>query len=198
MPTTGSKGENKKPDNLSSGESAVYDKAYKQALNNFANDASKAANVAMNAVRRARMKKQERPGFAIVAEIQKTVPEEQLVFGWSYVSDKGDSIDVVDHSGESMEIAELEKAAYGFNLLEKRSTGEMHLKADLGDLVESMVFTKEKYAAMGIEPEGRPLGWWVGFKVKDSELWKGIKEGKFSMFSIEGSAVREAIADDAA
>lgn len=187
------KGESKKPSNLSPAQDAIYEKAYKKALKTFANDAAKAHKVAMNAV--ATVKKRQDEGFTITTKIQKTIPEEQMVFGWSYVSVNKEAAEVVDHSGESMDIGEVEKAAYGFNLLEKRSAGEMHLTGGMGDLVESMVFTKEKYEALGVDPEGRPQGWWVGFKVADDALWKGIKEGKYNMFSIEGTAKREVIAD---
>ncbi len=192
----GAKGEKKKPENLSPAESSAYDKSYKKALQTFANNASKAHTVAMHAVSAVRSKK--RAEFTVTTKIQKTMPEEQIVFGWSYVSVNKDAAEVVDHSGESMDIEEVEKAAYGFNLLEKRSAGEMHVESGVGDLVESMVFTKEKYQALGVDPEGRPLGWWVGFHVADDKLWKSIKDGTYTMFSIEGTAIREAIDDAAA
>ena len=57
-------------------------------------------------------------------------------------------------------------------------------------MIESMVFTKEKAAALGI-PEGTmPEGWWVGFEVTDDEVWKKVKDGTYKMFSIEGTAQR--------
>ena len=47
--------------------------------------------------------------------------------------------------------------------------------------------------AMGI-PEGiLPVGWWIGFKVTDPEVWEKVKDGTYSMFSIEGEAVREEV-----
>lgn len=189
---------------LSGGAKAVYDRAYNMALKSFANNKDKAEEVGLNALRKAGYVKQgdtyvkKTESFSVLTKIQDVKQEEQMVFGWSYVSMNKDAAEVVDHSGESMDISEIEKAAYGFNLQEKRSTGEMHVTSEMGDLVESMVFTKEKYEAMGIDPEGRPQGWWVGFKINDADLWKGIKEGKYGMFSIEGSAVREEVTDDAA
>lgn len=194
-PKTG-KDKDDKAGKLTPQQQAVYDKAYAKALKTFSGDKEKAKKVARNAV--STLKKKHEESFSITTKIQKTIPEEQMVFGWSYVSVNKEAAEVVDHSGESMDIVEVEKAAYDFNLLEKRSTGEMHLTGGMGDLVESMVFTKEKYEALGVDPEGRPQGWWVGFKVQDEALWKGIKEGKYSMFSIEGTAKREALPDDAA
>ena len=68
------------------------------------------------------------------------------------------------------------------------------LKSD-GDqrLVESCVFTPDKLTAMGI-PEGTiPLGWWVGFYVDDDEAWEKIKNGTYTMFSIEGRGERDPV-----
>ncbi len=66
----------------------------------------------------------------------------------------------------------------------------MHERGDCAILVESIVFTKEKILAMGI-PEGTvPEGWWIGFKVLDEEVWEKVKDGTYSMFSIEGEAER--------
>ena len=45
-------------------------------------------------------------------------------------------------------------------------------------------------------PEGTlPVGWWVGFKVHDEEVWKGVKSGKYKMFSVHGSGMRKALED---
>lgn len=47
-------------------------------------------------------------------------------------------------------------------------------------------------AAMGI-PEGTlPVGWWIGFQVTDADVWEKVKDGTYSMFSIEGKAERVA------
>jgi hypothetical protein len=42
---------------------------------------------------------------------------------------------------------------------------------------------------MGL-PETTPIGWWVGYKVEDADLWKGVKDGTYSMLSIGGRAKR--------
>ena len=66
----------------------------------------------------------------------------------------------------------------------------MHERGGVAELVESVVFTEEKTKAMGI-PEGTvPVGWWIGFKVKDDNVWEKVKDGIYSMFSIEGEAER--------
>lgn len=66
----------------------------------------------------------------------------------------------------------------------------MHERGGCAVLVESVIFTPEKIAAMGI-PEGTvPAGWWIGFKVTDDDVWAKVKDGTYPMFSIEGEAVR--------
>ena len=97
-----------------------------------------------------------------------------------------------DWSGDQLEPAELEQAAYGFVEL-YREGGEMHERGGCAVLVESMVFTAEKQVALGI-PEGTlPVGWWIGFKVTDEDVWAKVKDGTYPMFSIEGTAIREEI-----
>ena len=96
---------------------------------------------------------------------------------------------VVDSEGDVVPIAELEQAAYDF-VLWNREGREMHRGEAVASLVESMVFTPDKIALLGLEG-GVPMGWWVGFKVFDDEAWAKIKDGTYSMFSIGGRAKRE-------
>jgi hypothetical protein len=57
-------------------------------------------------------------------------------------------------------------------------------------MVESVVFTKEKMAAMGI-PEGIvPEGWWIGYYIEEDTTWQKVKSGEYSMFSIGGRGTR--------
>ena len=99
-----------------------------------------------------------------------------------------------DWQEDIIEPAELENAAYGFVEL-YREGGEMHERGGAAVLVESVVFTEEKAKAMGI-PEGiLPTGWWIGFKVTDEDVWEKVKDGTYSMFSIEGTAERVEVED---
>lgn len=123
-------------------------------------------------------------------KITKTKTEEQLVFGWANVAIDENGNYPVDWDGDFTDPSDLEKAAYQF-VLKYRVTGENHEGEAVGDLVESVMLTKEKQQAMGI-PEGNvPEGWWVGFHISDTEVFKKIKSGEYEMFSVEGSALRK-------
>lgn len=136
--------------------------------------------------------KAQLPGKAVMKmQVEKVQEDEGLAFGWAYVSEL-DGQPVADYSGENVPIKELEKGAYLFNK-SGGVGGEMHLYKGCSSLIESMVFTKEKYEALGIDPEGRALGWWIGMECdKESypEVWGKVKSGEYSMFSIHGSAVK--------
>ena len=123
--------------------------------------------------------------------ISKSDTEKKQVFGWASVAitEAGDQIE--DWQGDMIDPEDLEQAAYEYVRL-YRDGGEMHepSKRIVATLIESVVFTPEKLAAMGI-PEGTlPVGWWIGFQVLDDDVWGKIKDGTYSMFSIEGEAER--------
>lgn len=137
--------------------------------------------------------------FHVEGEIIKLDEEEHLAFGWFYQPD----LEKRDHSGEYASIEELEKAAYPY-VRENRVGGDMHVKRDTGELVESMVFTPEKLEKMGFEEDlSKPgfykgsikPGWWGGFLVKDDAQWSGVKSGERPMFSIAGAGKRKMASD---
>ncbi|MCL2215408.1 MAG: XkdF-like putative serine protease domain-containing protein [Defluviitaleaceae bacterium] len=151
-----------------------------------------AATDKLNAIREARgdeplskRMKDMRPAFAIL----KSEDDQRLVFGWASVAARVDGEVIEDHQRDIIETEVLEKAAYEYTL-DFGTAGEMHQRGGVGRLVESVVFTKEKAAAMGIPVGIIPEGWWVGYRIDDDEVWKKIKTGEYSMFSIEGSAQR--------
>lgn len=124
--------------------------------------------------------------------IAKADEDQRLVFGWASVARTADGQIVKDWQEDTIEPEEMEKAAYEY-VLKFRATGERHNPAlrNKGRLVESVVLTKEKQAAMGI-PEGYvDEAWWVGFYIDDDKAWEGIKKGEYEMFSIEGQGKRE-------
>ena len=128
-------------------------------------------------------------------KIQKSDDDKRLAFGWASVAQYTNGIAVVDSQADIIEPQELEQAAYNFVRF-YREGGEMHQRGDCAVLIESMVFTLEKTKALGI-PDGilPAVGWWIGFYVTDDEVWEKVKSGEYSMFSIEGEAIREEVND---
>lgn len=128
-------------------------------------------------------------------KIMKSDDEKMLAFGWASVSMRVDGEVIEDWQKDIVEPEELEKAAYEFVLL-YREGGEMHERGGAAVLIESVVFTEEKMQAMGIPVGTLPVGWWIGFKVLDEDVWEKVKNGTYPMFSIEGEAERVKVEDE--
>lgn len=126
--------------------------------------------------------------------IMKSDDEKMLAFGWASVSMRVDGELIEDWQNDIVEPEELEKAAYDYVLL-YREGGEMHERGGAAILIESVVFTEEKMRVMGIPAGTLPVGWWIGFKVTDKEVWEKVKDGTYNMLSIEGEAERVEIED---
>lgn len=125
----------------------------------------------------------------IGVNISKAREDERLVSGWANVSINADGSIPLDWQDDVIPPCELEKAAINF-MLNFRGSGEMHQGESKGDVVESIVFTKEKQAAIGI-PEGIvPEGWFITVKVHDPEVFAKVKDGTYRMFSIQGTSRR--------
>jgi len=122
--------------------------------------------------------------------IAKIDADRHLVFGWANVAVQKDGTPVEDLHGDVIAITDLEEAAYAFNL-EFRATGEMHTGEAVGQLVESFVVTQEKLEKMGLAQHALPQGWWVGFHIPDDAIFAKVKEGAYTMFSIQGMGTRE-------
>ena len=123
----------------------------------------------------------------------KDIPVEKRKFQIKKSDDEKMQAEDLQH--DIIEPEELEQAAYKFVDL-YREGGEMHIRGGVARLIESAVFTKEKMEAMGI-PEGTlPTGWWIGFQVTDADVWEKVKDGTYSMFSIEGEAKRVEVEDE--
>lgn len=134
-------------------------------------------------------------GHALQASgvISKADVEQQIVYGWAYVTHDKNGVVKDDKSGDFVDdVREIEKSAVDF-MLHHRASDLDHTNVKGGEVIESMVFTPDKREAMGI-PEGiLPNGWWIGVKCND-EQWAGYKAGR-TAFSIHGSGTRSK-ADD--
>lgn len=128
-------------------------------------------------------------------KIMKSDDEKMLAFGWANVSMRIDGELIEDWQADIIEPEELEKAAYEYVML-YREGGEMHERGGSAVLIESVVFTEEKMQAMGIPAGTLPVGWWIGFKVMDADVWEKVKDGTYPMFSIEGEAERVKVEDE--
>lgn len=129
----------------------------------------------------------------LVGQVVKVDTSRQLVFGWASIAKKTDGEVVTDSQADFMDDQwELEKMAYRY-VLHYRDGGEMHERRGVARLVESMVFTPEKLEKMGLATDALPMGWWVGFKVDDPQVWASAEAGKFTGFSIGGAGIREQV-----
>lgn len=123
-------------------------------------------------------------------KIAKSDEDQMLAFGWASVAIEEDGEQLEDWQGDEIDPEDLEKAVYDYVQF-YRDGGEMHERNGVATMIESVIFTKQKMAAMGI-PEGTvPEGWWIGFRVTDPDVWEKVKNGTYPMFSIEGRANRE-------
>lgn len=134
--------------------------------------------------------------------IAKTDTKRKMVFGFFSVNKVGDEL-VEDLQGDLIETEELEKAAYDY-VLNARIQGEGHERKGVGRLVESVMLTYEKQAAIqkcladqGVEAtiDLGCEGWFGGFKVDSDEVWGAIEKGEYPAFSIGGTGKRIPLED---
>ena len=118
--------------------------------------------------------------------------EKGLVSGWANVAKNVDGNVPLDWQGDIIDPSDLEDAAIAF-MKDYRDSGINHEGDSVGTVVESIVLTKDKQAAMGI-PEGTvPEGWFITVQLNDDDVIAKVKDGTFKMFSIQGTAEREAL-----
>ncbi len=115
-----------------------------------------------------------------------------LVSGWANISKKADGSYPLDWQGDVIEPDVLEDAAINF-MRDYRGSGEMHQGDSVGIVVESIMLTKEKQAAIGIPSGFVPEGWFITVLVQDAEVRQKIKSGTYRMFSIQGRSRRRKI-----
>ncbi len=123
--------------------------------------------------------------------ILKADDDQHLVWGWASVIEENGQA-VVDSQGDVIGVQDLMDAAHGF-MIDTRKGGIMHATRDgsaikIGEVVESMVLTKDRQEALGIDL-GK-VGWLITMKVHDDAVWKAIKGGELRAFSIGGRGVR--------
>lgn len=96
--------------------------------------------------------------------------------------------EVEDSQGDVTSADEIRQAAHSF-MAKYRTRGLMH-RQNLGERVSIV----ESYIApMDLAFDGvkvRKGTWLMAWKVEDNEIWEGVKSGKYTGFSIGGSARR--------
>ncbi len=123
----------------------------------------------------------------VQGQILKRDDEERLAFGWAYVSTVKGEVSL-DHSGEFIRPELLAKAATNF-MLSMRTAKRMHSGESIGEVIHSMPLTNDVAKALGIQSDRE--GWIIAIRVNDDQVWKDVKSGKLSAFSIGGRALKE-------
>jgi Putative phage serine protease XkdF len=129
--------------------------------------------------------------LCLEARIAKADDVEQRLFGWASIAVHKDGTPLLDLQGDVIEIEDLEAAWYGY-VHESGELNFQHAGPVRGHMIEAMVFTPAKMAALGLPPGSLPQGAWVGYEIPDRADYDLVKSLGFFMFSIEGSALREA------
>lgn len=124
--------------------------------------------------------------FSIEAQITKIDDEQRLIYGWASIIEE-DGKTIVDKQGDVIDVADLVAAAHDY-MTESREAHEMHEGIKKGETVESIIFTKEVQAALGIDL--KKVGWFICQKISDDDTWAAIKSGEIKSFSIGGSGKR--------
>ena len=133
------------------------------------------------------------PEVVLKGKILKLNDEKQIIYGWANVNTQDGTL-VIDSQGDRISDEELTKAAHDF-MEDSRKGGFMHLPGiQTGNVVESVVLTKNLQDALGIvckDKDGRQItGWFIGYHVINKKLWEHVKAGDFREFSIGGEGVR--------
>lgn len=119
-------------------------------------------------------------------KITKVNEELGVIYGWASVTTKGGEL-VVDSQGEAIETIEIVKAAHKF-VCDARVAKVMHQGGEVGEIVESLVFSEDIQKALGIELGLE--GWFIGMRVPNDDLRKQVRDGDLPMFSIGGEGER--------
>lgn len=124
--------------------------------------------------------------WSLPIDITKTDDEMRVVYGWASMAKEGDT-HVMDLQGDKIDVSDLVKAAHDY-VTSSRDAGDLHETFGIGKVVESIVLTLEVQKALGIDL-GK-VGWFIGMKVDDDNVWKRVKSGELKAFSIGGKGQR--------
>lgn len=139
------------------------------------------------------------PSVEKAFRIIKAEPDQQIVYGWGSVAIK-DGEEVTDLQGDQIDPATLEQAVTDFMLEfgNHGGTGMMHEGKPVGDIIASLVTTPAIVQAFFPGATDVPIGWILGVKVNDPDVWARVKSGELRAFSIQGTADRVPAQQEAA
>ena len=130
-------------------------------------------------------------GFTFTADILKSDEDQRLVYGWaSIIYENGEP--VTDSQGDIIAEDDLLEAAHNY-VSQYREAKAMHEGEQIGEVVESLVFTSDVQKALGIDLN--KVGWFIGMKIHDDEIWRQFRDGSLSSFSVGGRGRRVEIDD---
>lgn len=116
--------------------------------------------------------------------------EKRIVMGEVLIPDE------VDQQDEIYDADVIENAAHGW-MINSQKRGIQH--TETGGAVNEKVSLVESYIApVEFELNGRVIKqgtWIVGYKINDDDLWEDVKAGKYTGFSIGGTALVEKLAE---
>lgn len=127
--------------------------------------------------------------------IERADEDRMQVFGWMYVSEDSDGVQIEDDKKGIMPPEVLERGAYDFVANHRIMSAQHAREADrttpvqFGHCIESMFFDRTKWDLLGGKPASAPVSaWWVGFQITDPAIWQAVKRGDFKDFSLAGVA----------
>jgi hypothetical protein len=120
-------------------------------------------------------------------DIKKVDDDKHLVYGIVYAPDD------IDAHGDFATSDTIEKAAHGFlaksNTTKATDTQHNLEIVDGVTIVESAII-KGEHSILEGEPDG---AWFIVTKVDNDEVWKSVKDGTYTGFSLYGTAKREEV-----
>lgn len=120
-------------------------------------------------------------------KIIKVDEEHRIIYGWASVTTVNGEL-LVDKHGDVIRTETMEKACNEF-MKDVRVGKLMHQGEQVGQIVHSFPITNEIMSALDIQSDKE--GWITGYHVTDDALWQDVKTGKYTAFSIGGSATKD-------
>ncbi|MCU5414627.1 XkdF-like putative serine protease domain-containing protein [Bacillus wiedmannii] len=138
-------------------------------------------------------KSEQEPTFEKEVKIIKGEDEDQkLVYGIVYSPGNAEDSSTHDAHGDFMTAEDIEKSAHNFIAKYRNIDTQHDFNAGAGEVVESYVAPVD----MDINGETITKGTWVLVTKATDEIWKDIKDGKMTGYSLAGVAETEVIEEE--